>query len=68
MTRERDEKRRAYEAAKAHQRAYYERFYPVRALGGRQAEEVTPEALQEIERLTAASEAARIAWEAAKRA
>ena len=33
-------KRRAFEFAKAHQRAYYESYYPVRVLGGRPAEVV----------------------------
>ena len=61
------EKRRAFEAAKAHQRAYYERYYPVRVLGGRPAEVVTPEVLVEIDRLKTVSEAARVAWETARR-
>lgn len=68
MSQDRDDKRRAYEAAKAHQRGYFERFYPVKTLGGRAAESVTPEALAEIGRLEAASEAARVAWEASRRA
>ncbi|MCK9495357.1 MAG: hypothetical protein M0R75_07660 [Dehalococcoidia bacterium] len=68
MTTDRDEKRRAYEAAKARQRAYYERYYPLRVLGGRSPEPVTPEVLIEIDRLTAASEAARLAYEVSKRA
>lgn len=63
---DRSTKRLAYEAAKAHQRAYYEKYYPVKVLGGRPAEVVTPEVLIEIDRLKAASEGARLAWEAAK--
>lgn len=66
MNDEQHEKRRAFESAKAHQRAYYERYYPVRTMGGRPAEAVTPEVLEEIERLKAASESARVAWEASR--
>lgn len=68
MTDDRIATRRAYETAKAHERGYYERYYPVRVLGGRPAEPVTAEVLTEIERLKAATEAARIAWEASRRA
>lgn len=68
MSQERDAKRRAYEAAKTYQRSYYEKYYPVRTMGGRPAEAVTPEVLIEIERLKAATEEARAAWEAARRA
>ncbi len=57
-----NEKRKAYEAAKTHQRAYYERFHPVKVLGGRLAEAETPETTAELTRLGAATEAARIAW------
>lgn len=66
MNEDRLEKRKAYEAAKTHQRAYQERYYPVKVLGGRAAEAVTPEVLVEIDRLKAASEAARVAWEDAR--
>lgn len=68
MSAEVDAARRAYEAARAHQRAYNEKFAPPRALGARPAELVTPEALIEMERLDAVSNEARIAWETAKRA
>ena len=68
MTDDRIEKRRAYETAKAHQRGYYERYYPVQVLGGRPAEAVTAEVLVEIERLKAATESARVAWEASRKA
>ncbi len=68
MTDDRVEKRRAYETAKAQQRGYYERYYPVQVLGGRPAEPVTAEALAEIERLKAATESARVAWEASRKA
>lgn len=66
MNDEQHEKRRAFESAKAHQRAYYERYYPVRTMGGRPPEAVTPEVLAEIERLKANSEEARVAWESAR--
>lgn len=62
MNDERQEKRRAYEAASTYYRACYERYYPVRALGGRRPEAMTPEAMLELERLKAAREAARVAW------
>ncbi len=68
MSNDVDRARRAYEAARAHQRAHYEKYHPPRALGARPAEVVTPEALLEMERLDAASNEARIAWETAKRA
>lgn len=64
MNEERHQKRQAYVAAQTHQRAFYERYYPVRVLGGRTAEAVTPEVLLELERLKAVTEAARVAWEA----
>jgi hypothetical protein len=65
---DRREKRRAYEAAATHLRAYRERYYPLRVLGGRPAETVTPEVTTEIERLASVAEAARVAWEATRRA
>ncbi len=68
MNEERHEKRRAYEAAGAHYRAAYERYFPVRALGGPVAQPLTPEAEIELERLKTARESARIAWEQASRA
>jgi hypothetical protein len=68
MTDDRIAKRRAYETAKAHQRGYYERYYPVRVLGGRAAEPVTAEVLVEIERLKTATETARVEWEASRQA
>lgn len=67
MNDERHEKRKAYETAGASYRAYYERHYPVRVLGSRPAEPVTPEVLVEIERLKAVRETAQADWEAAKR-
>ncbi|PKN82421.1 MAG: hypothetical protein CVU47_03095 [Chloroflexi bacterium HGW-Chloroflexi-9] len=60
-------KRRAYEAARTHERAYSERYYPLHVLGARAAEVVTPEVMAEFERLKAATEAARLAWEASRR-
>lgn len=63
MDDERNERRKAYVAAKTHLRAYRERYYPGSALGARAAEIVTPDVMQELDRLTAVSEAARVAWE-----
>ena len=68
MASERREKRLAYEVAKAMHRSYYERYYPVQSSGSRAPEPVTPEALVELDRLAAASEAARLTWEATVRA
>ncbi len=62
---ERREKRLAYEVAKTLHRSFYERYYPVRSPGTPPAETVTPEAIAELERLAAATEAARLAWESA---
>ena len=59
---ERTDRRRAYEVAKTHERAFRERYFPVPALGSREPEKVTPEVLAEFERLSAATEAARVAW------
>jgi hypothetical protein len=67
MTSDRREKRRAYEEAKTRLRAFRERYYPGHALGARTAETVTPEVLQELSRLEAASETARVSWEASMR-
>ncbi|MEX1022348.1 MAG: hypothetical protein WD058_04280 [Dehalococcoidia bacterium] len=67
MNDDRREKRKAYEAASTHHRAFYERYYPVPVLGGRPAEAVTPEALMEIDRLKTARDAAEAAWQAARR-
>jgi hypothetical protein len=61
---DRSQLRRAYVVAKTNLRAFRERYYPVPALGGRAAEAVTPEVLQELSRLEAVAEAARAAWEA----
>ena len=63
MRDQRDDRRRAYEVAKTHERAYRERFYPVQASGSRDPEAITPEVLVEFERLKAATEAARVAWQ-----
>ncbi len=60
---ERRELRRAYEVAKTLERAYSETYYPVKALGSRAPEAVTPEVLRELERLKVATEAARTAWQ-----
>jgi hypothetical protein len=62
------QKRKAYVAASTYHRAYYERYYPVRVLGGRPAEPVTREALVEIDRLRAVRDAAEAAWKASLRA
>jgi hypothetical protein len=67
MADERYEKRRAYEAAGAHYRACYEQYHPVRALGGRAAQPMTPDAEVELERLKTAWDAARITWEQSPR-
>jgi len=67
MDDERPAKRRAYEAAKTHHRAYRERFYPLSTLGGRPAERVTDEVLAEITRLEQVAETARLEWEAGRR-
>ncbi len=66
MNEDRLEQRKAYVAAKTRERAYYERYHPLPVLGARVAEVVTPEVLQEFERLKAISEAARVAWEATR--
>lgn len=63
MNEARHEKRKAYVAAKTHERAYYERYHPATAMGSRAAEVVTPEVLLELARLKAVTEAARVAWE-----
>lgn len=60
-------KRRAYEAAIAHHRGYRERYFPAEVLGARPAEPVTPEVLEEIDRLKAAEDAAYEEWQAAVR-
>ena len=52
MNGDRREKRKAYEAATTHHRAYYERYYSVKLLGSRPPDPVTPEVLLEIDRLT----------------
>jgi len=44
MSDETHQKRRAFEAAGPHYRAFYERHYPVPMLGGRVAEPITPDA------------------------
>lgn len=67
MSDETHEKRRAFEAAGAHYRAFYERYYPVPTLGGPVAKPVTADALAEIERLKAAWDAAGAAWKASLR-
>ena len=67
MNEDRREKRRAYEAASAHHRAYYEKYFPVKVLGGKPAEPVTAEVLAEIERLKAVQDAAHEAWQEAVR-
>lgn len=61
-----NQRRRAYEVAKTIERANYERYYAVEASGSRRPEVVTAEALLEFERLKAATEAARVAWEAVR--
>jgi len=67
MDDERLVKRRAYEAAQTQHRAYRERYYPRVTLGGRPPEQVTEEVVAELARLEQASDAARLAWEAARR-
>jgi len=64
---DRREKRKAYEAATTHHRAYHERYYPVKVLGSRPPDPVTPEVLLEIKRLKAVRDAAQAAWEASVR-
>ncbi len=67
MDDERLTKRRAYEAAQTQHRAYRERYYPRLTLGGRAPEQVTDEVVAELARLEQASDAARLAWESARR-
>lgn len=64
---ERRQLRRAYEIAKTLERAYRERYYPVKASGSRKPEEVTHEVLGEFERLEAATKGARVDWQASLR-
>ena len=62
MREQENDRRRAYEVAKTHERAFRERFYPLQVLGGREAEAITPEVLLELARLESATEAAWLAW------
>lgn len=68
MNDDRREKRKAFEEATTHHRAYYERYFPTRVLGSRAADPVTPEVLLEIERLKTVRDAAKAAWDASVRA
>lgn len=67
MTSDRRTKRSAYEVAKTLHRAYHELYYPVQSSGSKAALPLTEEAVAELARLAAASEAARVAWEASVR-